>query len=145
MKAANEATPDDSTVAVTFDTLTAAQELRDAGFEGRHAEAVVTTINKAMSETVATKADLALLRADFKLLVQSIDSRFDKVDLKFEAIDNKFEVLETSLRREMETLQDKIVIKLGALMVTMAFLLLALGPFYFRWVMSLYDSGVGPS
>jgi hypothetical protein len=30
-----------------------------------------------------------------------------------------------------------IILKLGGLIVTMTFLLLAIGPFYFRWVMSM--------
>ena len=86
--------------------------LRKTGFEDRQAEAVVTTISKAMSETVATKADLQLLRSDVELLRQYVDSRLD-------------------------ALENRLVLKLGGLMVTMTFLLLAIGPFYIRWVMSL--------
>ena len=65
-----------------------------------------------MSETVATKADLQLLRSDLDLLRQYVDSRLD-------------------------ALENRLIIKLGSLMVTMVFLLLAIGPFYFRWVLSL--------
>jgi hypothetical protein len=178
MRATNEVISTDNPAAVTFDTLSAAQELREAGLDDRQAEAIVTTVSKAMSETVATKADLELqgaatradietlrtdtkaniealrtdtkaniealrtdtkaniealrtdtkanieaLRAEVKLLAQSVDNRFEKMDLRFKA------------------LEQSIVIKLGALMVTMTFLLLALGPFYFRWVMSLMGAG----
>ena len=162
MKAANEAISTDNPTAVTFDTLTAAKELRKTGLEDQQAEAIVATISKAMSETVATKSDIELLsattkseiqelriatksdmdsfraeikadigalRSEMKIFEQSVDSRFEKVDLRFQA-----------LEKSMVTLQDKIVIKLGALMVTMTFLLLAIGPFYFRWVMSLMGS-----
>ena len=115
MTAANEALSTDTPTTVTFDTLSAAKELRKTGFEDRQAEAVVTTISKAMSETVATKADL-------KLFQQSVDSRFEKVYLRLDALENR------------------LVLKLGGLMVTMTFLLLAIGPFYFRWVMSLMGS-----
>ena len=108
MKAANEAKSAGDATPVIFDTLKAAQELRKTGFEDRQAEAVVETISKAVSETVATKADLQLLRSEFDLL-----------------------------RSEMAAQENRIVIKLGGLMVTMIFLLLAIGPFYFRWVMSL--------
>ena len=108
MTAANEALSTDTPTTVTFDTLSAAKELRKTGFEDRQAEAVVTTISKAMSETVATKADLQLLR-------QYVDSRLD-------------------------ALENRLIIKLGGLMVTMTFLLLAIGPFYIRWVMSLMGS-----
>ena len=123
MTAANEALSTDTPATVTFDTLKAAQELRKTGFEDRQAEAVVTTISKAMSETVATKADLQLVRSDLDLLRQSVDSRFD--------------ALEKLFRQEMAALENKIILKLGGLIVTMTFLLLAIGPFYFRWVMSL--------
>ena len=81
----------------------------------RPAQAVVTTIGKAMSETVATKADLKIL------------------ELRFDA-------LEQSLRQEMAALENRITIKLGGLIVTMTFLLLAIGPFYIRWVLSLMGS-----
>ena len=122
MKAANEALSTDTPATVTFDTLKAAQELRKTGFEDRQAEAVVTTISKAMSETVATKADLQLLRSDLELFQQSVDSRFEKVYLRLDALENR------------------LVLKLGGLIVTMTFLLLAIGPFYIRWVMSLIGS-----
>ena len=130
MKAANEAKSAGDATPVIFDTLKAAQELRKIGFEDRQAEAVVETISKAVSETVATKADLQLVRSDIDLLEQSVDSRFDKVD-------SRFDTLEKSLRQDMAAQENRIVIKLGGLMVTMIFLLLAIGPLYFRWVMSL--------
>ena len=190
MKAANEAKSAGDATPVIFDTLKAAQELRKTGFEDRQAEAVVETISKAVSETVATKADLQLvrsemamnadlhllrsdvellrsematkadlhllrsdvellrsematnadlqllrsdvelLRSEFEILRQSVDSRFDKVD-------SRFDTLEKSLRQDMAAQENRIVIKLGGLMVTMIFVLLAVGPLYIRWVMSL--------
>ena len=177
MTAANEALSTETPATVTFDTLSAAQELRKTGFEDRQAEAIVSTISKAMSETVATKADLELqsavtkadieamgaelragtealrselkadnkalrselkadneaLRTEFKLFQQSVDSRFEKVDLRFDT-------LEQSLRQEMAAQENRLILKLGGLMVTMTFLLLAIGPFYFRWVLSLMGS-----
>ena len=140
MKAANEAKSTDHATPVIFDTLKAAQELRKTGFEDQQAEAVVETISKAVSETVATKADLQLVRSDFdvlrsefELLRQSVDSRFDKVD-------SRFDTLEKSFRQDMAAQENRIVIKLGGLMITMIFLLLAIGPFYIRWVMSLLGS-----
>ena len=130
MTAANEALSTETPATVTFDTLSAAKELRKTGFEDRQAEAVVTTISKAMSETVATKADLQLLRSDLELFQQSVDSRFEKVYLRFDT-------LEKSLRQDMAALENRLILKLGGLMVTMTFLLLAIGPFYIRWVLSL--------
>ena len=47
-----------------FDTYAAAKALREAGFDDRQAEAAVTMVRDAMTESVATKADLTELKAD---------------------------------------------------------------------------------
>ena len=126
MTAANEALSTETPATVTFDTLKAAQELRKTGFEDRQAEAVVTTISKAVSETVATKADLQLVRSDFDLLRS-----------EFEILRSEFESLRQHVDSRLDALENRLILKLGGLMVTMTFLLLAIGPFYIRWVMSL--------
>ena len=188
MTAANEALSTNEPAAVTFDTLSAAQVLRKSGFEDRQAEAIVTTISKAMSETVATKADLELqgsaIRTDLErqgaeirtdLERQGAEIRMDldkqiaatRKDLEAQGAATRAEIVATrtdlekqiaatrkdlelqgsetraeikSLKQSMASMQDKIVIRLGALMVSMTFLLLAVGPFYIRWVMSLMAS-----
>lgn len=48
----------------TFGTLTAARTLQAAGMEAAHAEAIVATMSQAVTEGVATKADIADLKAD---------------------------------------------------------------------------------
>lgn len=48
----------------TFDTLTAARTLQAAGMEAAHAEAIVATMSQAVTEGVATKADIADLKVD---------------------------------------------------------------------------------
>ena len=142
MKAANEAKSADGTATVTFDTLKAAQELRKTGFEDRQAEAVVTTINKAVSETVATKADLQLVRSEMatKADLQLLRSEVGTLKSEVGTLKSEFEMLRQSIDDKLDALENKIVIKLGALMVTMIFVLLAIGPFYIRWVMSLLGS-----
>ncbi len=53
---------------VPFDTLRAAQALRDAGFDDAQSEAIIATIQKSLGENLVTKSDLGLaiseLRAD---------------------------------------------------------------------------------
>ena len=44
-------------------TLLDARNQKSSGFDEKQAESVVETINKAVNETVATKADLAILAA----------------------------------------------------------------------------------
>ena len=186
MKAANEAKSAGDTTPVIFDTLKAAQELRKTGFEDRQAEAVVETISKAVSETVATKADLQLVRsematnadlqllrsdvellrsematnadlqllrsdvellrsematkADLQLLGSEVGTLRSEFEMQRQSVDSRFDTLEKSFRQDMAAQENRIVIKLGGLMVTMIFLLLAIGPFYIRWVMSLVGS-----
>ena len=158
MKAANEAKPAGDATPVIFDTLKAAQELRKTGFEDRQAEAVVETISKAVSETVATKADLQLVRsematnADLQLLRSEVGTLRSDVELLRSEMATKadLQLLRSEvgtlrsdvelLRSEMAAQENRIVIKLGGLMITMIFVLLAIGPFYIRWVMSLLGS-----
>ena len=55
----------------TFDTYAAAKRLRDAGFDERQAEAAVSMVRDAAGadrEQLATKADLAEIRADLAAL-----------------------------------------------------------------------------
>lgn len=51
---------------MSFDTLRAAETLENVGFEAQQAKAIVTTMNEAFSEQVATKADIAELKAATK-------------------------------------------------------------------------------
>ncbi len=46
---------------IQFDTLEAARDLKAAGLTEAHAEAIVSTMRRAVSENLATKADLAAL------------------------------------------------------------------------------------
>ena len=49
-----------------FDTYAAAKTLREAGFDERQAEAAVAMVHNAVTEGVATKADLRAAIADLK-------------------------------------------------------------------------------
>lgn len=166
MTAANEALSTNKPAVVTFDTLIAAQQLRNSGFDDRQAEAIVTTINTAMNETVATKADLELqgtatrkdlevqtaeIRAEIAVTRKDLEAQIVVTRKELEAqiavtrkdLEAQMAVIRAdieALKQTMASMQDKIVIRLGALMVSMTFLLLAVGPFYIRWVMSLMAS-----
>ena len=53
---------------LAFDTHRAVKALRDAGFSDEQAEAVTEQIGVAIGENVATKSDIALVRADMEKL-----------------------------------------------------------------------------
>ena len=77
---------------VTFNTHEAVKALKSSGFDEKQAEGVVETINKAVNETVATKADLALLATKEELGALA-DKMATKDDLKALATKAEFEVL----------------------------------------------------
>ena len=58
---------------VTFNTHKAVKALKSSGFDEKQAEAVVETIDKAVNETVATKADLAVLTKTVEGIQENID------------------------------------------------------------------------
>lgn len=49
-----------------FDTLRIAQLLKEAGFDDRQSEAVVTAIRQSLTENVATKGDVSDVKAALK-------------------------------------------------------------------------------
>ena len=53
---------------LAFDTHRAVKALRNAGFDDAQAEAVTEQISAAIGENVATKGDIALVRADMEKL-----------------------------------------------------------------------------
>ena len=55
-----------------FDTLKASDDLKAAGIEARHAEAIVHTMAGAFEDTVATKSDVVAIRADMDKLAVSV-------------------------------------------------------------------------
>lgn len=62
-----------------FDTLKASRNLKAAGVDERQAEAIVTTMAEAFDDTVATKADIAEVRADLKAGIAELKTDMFKV------------------------------------------------------------------
>ena len=100
-------------MSVAFDTLRAARKLRDeGGFDERQAAILVDTFAEGMTETLATKADLELLRGDLEKTEASLRGDLEKT--------------EASLRTEMRELEQRMTIRLGAMMVGAVALIVAL-------------------
>lgn len=88
---------------IRFDTLKAARDLKAAGLEEAHAEAIVATMGRAMSENLATKADIKTIGQDIKALEQAT-----KTDIK---------TLEQATRADLTALEHRITVRLGGLTV----------------------------
>ena len=61
----------------TFDTLHAAKTLTQAGFAPPQAEAITDTIRAAFTDSVATKTDIAELRAEIQAVAMRVAERFE--------------------------------------------------------------------
>ena len=62
-------------VALAFDTDKAVKALREAGADEALAEAVVATVGDAIGGNVATKADLAEVKAELKADLAEMEAR----------------------------------------------------------------------
>ena len=61
----------------TFDPLHAAKTLTQAGFAPPQAEAITDTIRAAFTNSVATKTDIAELRAEIQAVEMRVAERFE--------------------------------------------------------------------
>ncbi len=94
---------------VAFDTLRAARKLRDeGGFDEKQAAILVDTFAEGMGETLATKADLEVLRGDLEKTETAL-----RADIK-------------AVRGEIRELEQRMTIRLGAMMVGAVALIVAL-------------------
>ena len=111
----------------TFDALAAAGTLREAGFEGRQAEAVAGVVRHAVDAdrgALATKADIATLRADHAAL--RADTRADiaalRADLDTGLADLRAD--HAAVRADLDKLETRLTVRFfgmgGVLVAVMA-------------------------
>ena len=105
---------------LVFDTHQAVKNLKSAGADEKLAEAVVTTIGTAISDHVATKADIKDVRGEIKDVRGEIkDVRGDiealhlatKAD--FKAAQDGIEALRLATKADIEHLKKDLTIRLG--------------------------------
>ena len=63
--------------AITFDTLTYAKRLRDAGFTEQQAEAQAEALHAVVDENLATKHDIEQLRNELTLELKRLENKLD--------------------------------------------------------------------
>ena len=91
----------------TFDTLAAAQTLRNKGMDSDHAEAIVEVVRNAQSE-LATKADIKALENRFDRVDDRFDSLGENLRTEMKGLDDRIDSLAESLRTEMKALGGRI-------------------------------------
>ena len=102
-------------MAVAFDTLKAATRLQnEAGFNEKQARVLVATFAEGIGENLATKEDVAALRSEMA-------TKDDVAILRSE-----MEVLREVLRGEMRELEQRMTIRLGAMIAAAVGIIVAL-------------------
>ena len=98
-------------MAVTFDTLKAATQLRqEAGFSKKQATGLVAFANTIL-ENVATKADVAELRGDMERMEAGLRADMEKMDA---GLRGDLEKNKASLLGEMHKLRHQMTVRFGA-------------------------------
>ena len=90
---------------VTFDTHEAVKALKSSGFDEKQAESVVETINKAVNETVATKADLAILTKTVEDIQENIKENMATKD-ELKVLTKTVEGIQENIEKNMATKAD---------------------------------------
>src|SRR5689334_15249176 len=108
-------------MAIAIDTLACARRLREAGFSDQQAEGQAAALAAAMTDSVATKQDLAELRtwtesrfavvdARFEHLERHMDTRFEELEKRMEL---RFEQVRGEFRGELADLERRMTMRLG--------------------------------
>lgn len=101
--------------AVPFDTLKLARRLEAAGFPGRQAGDTAEALADAMSGAeLATKSDLALVRADVDALRTVLKAEIASVRTELKA---DIAALRIELKADIELVRRDLTIRLGSMMV----------------------------
>ncbi len=108
----------------TFDTLHAAKALTAAGFEAAQAEAITDTIRDAFTESVATKADIAELKAELKADIAELKAELkaDIAEVKADMAELKAELKAdiAEVKADMAELETRLTADMAGLRVDMA-------------------------
>ncbi len=95
------------TQAIAFDTLAFVNKLKSAGVPEKQAEVQAVAIAEIVNEQMATKRDIAELKAELKRDIKEGDAGL-KRDIK---------ELETALKRDIKELEMGLTIRLGVMMM----------------------------
>ena len=109
---------------LAIDTLAESEKLQAAGLDPQAAKAVVALVavnNREAFETLATKDELQTSLAE-------LGTRLDhKIDAVAERLDHKIELEVATLRNEIITSQNKIILWIGGLIIAVPGVYIAIG------------------
>lgn len=83
------------------------------------AREVVEALEHKMTTEFATKSDVALIRADIAVVVSRLERYEEMTKTEFAAVRNEMKAEFAAVREESRSLEYRLVVKLGGLMVTL--------------------------
>ena len=93
----------------TFDTHQAVKAITNTGLKDTQAEAIVTTINNAMSQNLATKSDVVAVKADIATVRTELKADIETVKTELKA---DIATVKTELKADIATVTaDLLVLK----------------------------------
>ncbi|MCL6607751.1 MAG: CCDC90 family protein [Geminicoccaceae bacterium] len=95
---------------MTLDTLRIVKRLKEAGLDERQAEAITEVLRESREldlAQIATKADLALLRAEMQALRTEL---LGEMDRRFAAMDARFAAFEGEMDRRFAAVDGKLAV-----------------------------------
>lgn len=127
--------------ALKIDTLALAKELEEVGIPDDQAETqilvYVKLVDMIIEDTLATKQDIQALDKKIDSVEVKLDKKIDaldkkidgveaRLDRKIEGLDTKITALASSIDNKLERLSLNLTVRLGTLMASSVFLVLAL-------------------
>ena len=88
-----------------LDTHDAYEKLKESNFNDKQARGIVSIVKQAITGEVATKADLAEVKAELKADIVRLDA---KLDVKIEEVRTEIADLRTELKTDFAQLDAKI-------------------------------------
>jgi len=130
-------------MAIAIDTLAYARRLREAGFTEQQAEGQAQALAAAMTDSLATKQDLAELETRAGARFSQVDARLDhlerhfdlrlvelesrvntrlvefekRIEIRFESMDIRFREQSAFFAGQLADLERRMTIRLGGIMV----------------------------
>lgn len=102
---------------MVFNALKYVEILRNAGIPDKQAEAQVRVLNEVMESDLATKRDITDIKRDITDIKRDITNvKKDIEDLK-QTTKKDIEGLRQSTKRDLKELEQRMLIKLGSLLV----------------------------
>jgi hypothetical protein len=80
---------------ILFDRLAYVDRLKAGSFSEQQARAAADALGEALTETVATKADVAQLETTISRLETKMETRFSALDVRFANLDTRFAALDS--------------------------------------------------